>query len=245
RCECVQQMFESQVNQRPNALALIFEDERVTYGELNARANQLAHYLRSLGAGPEVLVGIFLENSVEMIVALLGVLKAGAAYVPLDTNYPVERLRLMLQDTRMPLLITERRLMSKLPQLELRPVFLDEHDSIARQSVENPSPVAGPANLAYLIYTSGSTGTPKGVMTEHRNLSNQVPVLAHAFGVQAESRVLQFASFSFDASVFEIHCALSSGATLCLGRKESLLPGESLLRTFREQGNTTVLLPPS
>jgi amino acid adenylation domain-containing protein len=246
RSECVQQMFESQVNQRPNALALVFEDERVTYGELNARTNQLAHYLRSLGAGPEVLVGIFLENSVEMIVALLGVLKSGAAYVPLDTEYPAERLRLMLQDTRMPLLITEPRLVPKLPHVELRTVYLDdEHDLIARQSVENPSPAAGPANLAYIIYTSGSTGIPKGVMTEQRNLSNQIQVLAQNFGVQGGSRVLQFASFSFDASVFEIYGALSSGATLCLGRKESLMPGESLLRTFREQGITTVLLPPS
>jgi len=248
RSECVQQTFESHVNQRPNALALVFEDERVTYGELNARANQLAHYLRSLGAGPEVLVGIFLENSVEMIVALLGVLKSGAAYVPLDTKYPAERLRLLLQDTRMPLLITERRLVSKLLHLELRPiniVYLDDEHDLTRQSVENPSPAAGSANLAYIIYTSGSTGIPKGVMIEHHNLSNQVPVLAHDFGVQAESRVLQFASFSFDASVFEIHGALASGATLCLGRKEWLLPGESLLRTFREQGITTVLLPPS
>jgi amino acid adenylation domain-containing protein len=244
--ECVQQVFESHVKQRPNALALVFEDERVTYGELNARANQLAHYVRSLGAGPEVLVGIFLENSVEMIVALLGVLKSGAAYVPLDTKYPAERLRLILQDTRMPLLITERRLLSKLPGLEVRAICLDdERDSIARQSVENPPPAAGPGNLAYIIYTSGSTGIPKGVMTEHRNLSNQMPVLARDFGVHAGSRVLQFASFSFDASIFEIIGTLSSGATLCLGRKESLLPGESLLRTFREQGITTVVLPPS
>ena len=121
RNECVQQMFESQVNQTPDALALIFEDERVTYAELNARANRLAHYLRSLGAGPEVLVGILLENSVEMIVALLGVLKSGAAYVPLDTEYPAERLRLMLQDAWVPLLITERRLVSKLPDLEDAP----------------------------------------------------------------------------------------------------------------------------
>ncbi|HEY3579593.1 MAG TPA: amino acid adenylation domain-containing protein, partial [Pyrinomonadaceae bacterium] len=242
----VQQMFEAQVIQRPNALALLFEDERVTYGELNARANQLAHYLRSLGAGPEVLVGVFFENSVEMIVALLGVLKAGAAYVPLDTKYPAERLGLMFEDTRMPLVITEHRLLEKLPQLEVQAVCLDEeHDLIARQSVENPASVAGPANLAYIIYTSGSTGTPKGVMTEHRNLSEQAAVLAHDFGVHAESRVLQFSSFSFDASIFEIHCALSSGATLCLGRKESLLPGESLLRTFREQEITHVLLPPS
>jgi non-ribosomal peptide synthetase component F len=106
---------------------------------------------------------------------------------------------------------------------------------IARQSVENPSPAAGPANLAYIIYTSGSTGIPKGVMIEQRNLSNQIQVLAHHFGVREESRVLQFASFSFDASVFEIYGALSNGAMLCLVRKESLMPGESLLRTFREQ----------
>ena len=251
RTECVQQMFESQVNQRPDALAVVFEDERVTYGELNARANQLAHYLRSLGAGPEVLVGIFLENSVERIVALLGVLKSGAAFVPLDTKYPAERLRLMLDDTRMPLLITERRLLSNLPDLEAgapchRLVCLDdEHDLIARQSVENPSPAAGPENLAYAIYTSGSTGKPKGVLIEHRSLSNVTAVLASDFRVQRESRILQFFSSSFDPSVLDVHISLSSGATLCLARKESLMPGENLLRTLREQGITSVHLPPS
>jgi amino acid adenylation domain-containing protein len=246
RTECVQQMFESQVDQRPDTLALVFEDEHVSYGELNARANQLAHYLRSLGAGPEVLVGIFLENSIEMVVAVLGVLKSGAAYLPLDTKYPAERLRLMLEDTRAPLLITERRLLSNLPALEARAVYLDdEQELIARQGVENPAPAAGPANLAYIIFTSGSTGIPKGVMIEHRAVSNMTAVLAHDFGVQPESRVLQFFSFSFDASVLEVHGALSSGATLCLSRKESLMPGESLLKTFREQGITTVLLPPS
>ena len=245
-------MFESQVNQRPDASAVVFEDERVTYGELNARANQLAHYLRSLGAGPEVLVGIFLENSVERIVALLGVLKSGAAFVPLDTKYPAERLRLMLDDTRMPLLITERRLLSHLPDLEVRPVCVahlvcldDEYDRIARQSVENPSPAAGPENLAYAIYTSGSTGKPKGVLIEHRSLSNVTAVLASDFRVQRESRILQFFSSSFDPSVLDVHISLSSGATLCLARKESLMPGENLLRTLREQGITSVHLPPS
>ena len=131
----------------------------------------------------------------------------------------------------------------------MRPIHIvyldDEDDLFARQSVENPSPEARPGNLAYIIYTSGSTGTPKGVMIEHRGLSNVAAVLGRDFGVQPESRVLQFASFSFDASVLEVHMALSSGATLCLGRKESLMPGESLLRMLREQGITTVLLPPS
>jgi amino acid adenylation domain-containing protein len=246
RDECVQQMFESQVNRAPDALALIFEDERVTYGELNARANQLAHYLRSLGAGQEVLVGILLENSVEMIVALLAVLKAGAAYVPLDPEYPEQRLRLMLKDARVPLLITERRLLSKLPGLETRAIYLDdEREQIARLSVENSSPVATPSNLAYVIYTSGSTGTPKGVVIEHRGLSNLASVLARDFGVRAESRVLQFASFSFDVSVLDIQTALSSGAALCLGKKQTLMPGESLLKVLREQAITNVVLPPS
>src|SRR5689334_6545478 len=246
RTECVQQMFEAQVNQTPDALALVFEDERVTYGELNARANQLAHYLRSLGAGPEVLVGIFLKNSVEMIVALLGVLKSGAAYVPLDTKLPVERLRLMVQDTRVPLLITETRLLSKLPDLEVRTICLDdEHDLIAREGVANPSPAAGLENLAYVIYTSGSTGTPKGVMIEHLGLSIMTPVLAHDFGMQPESRILQFVSFTFDASLLSLLPALASGATVYVGRRESLMPGENLLRMLRQQGITTVVMPPS
>jgi amino acid adenylation domain-containing protein len=252
RTECVQQMFESQVNQRPDAKAVVFEDQQVTYGELNARANQLAHYLRSLGAGPDVLAGILLDDPVEMIVAQLGVLKSGAAYVPLDTEYPPERLRLMLDDTRMPLLITERKLDTVSTAaggtdcVQQRTVYLDdEHASIARQSVENPPAAAGPENLAYIIYTSGSTGIPKGVMIEHRGISNMTAVLASDFGMQPESRILQFASFSFDASVLEVYTTLSSGATLCLGRRESLMPGESLLRVLREQGMTTVVLPPS
>ncbi len=247
RTECVQQMFESQVMQRPDATALVFEDQQVTYGELNARANQLAHYLRSLGAGPEVLVGILLDDPVEMIVAQLGVLKSGAAYVPLDTEYPPERLRLMLDDTRMPLLITQRRLDTvSTTCIQQRTIYLDdEYDSIARQSVENPSPDAGPENLAYIIYTSGSTGMPKGVMIEHHGISNMTAVLARDFGVQPESRILQFASFSFDASVLEVYTTLTCGATLCVGRRESLMPGESLLRMLREQEITTVVLPPS
>jgi amino acid adenylation domain-containing protein len=246
RTECVQQMFESQVSQRPDATAVVFENERVTYGELNARANQLAHHLRSLGAGPEVLVGIFLEDSIERIVALLGVLKSSAAFVPLDTKYPAERLRLMLDDTRMPLLVTERRLALELPTLDLRTVYFDDdHDLIARQSVQNPSPAAGPENLAYVIYTSGSTGRPKGVLIEHRSLSNVTAVLASDFRVQRESRILQFFSSSFDPSVLDVHISLSSGATLCLASKESLMPGENLLRTLREQGITSVHLPPS
>jgi amino acid adenylation domain-containing protein len=244
RTECVQQMFELQVSQRPDATAVVFEDQLITYGELNARANQLAHYLRSLGAGPEVLAGILLDDPVEMIVAQLGVLKSGAAYVPLDTEYPPERLRLMLDDTRMPLLITERKLDTV--RIQQRAVYLDdEHASIARQSVENPPAAAGPENLVYIIYTSGSTGIPKGVMIEHRGISNMTAVLARDFEVQQESRILQFASFSFDASVLEVYTTLSSGATLCLGRRESLMPGESLLRVLREQGITTVVLPPS
>ena len=249
RTECVQQMFEAQVSQRPDATAVVFEDEHVTYGELNARANQLAHYLRSLGAGPEVLVGIFLENSIERIVALLGVLKSGAAFVPLDTRYPAERLRLMLDDTRMPLLITVRRLDLDLGTVQAKPlrtVYLDdEHDLIARQSVENPPADAGPENLAYAIYTSGSTGRPKGVLIEHRSLSNVTAVLREDFRVRQESRILQFFSSSFDPSVLDVHISLSSGATLCLASKESLMPGENLLRTLRKQGITSVHLPPS
>ncbi|HEX7774208.1 MAG TPA: amino acid adenylation domain-containing protein, partial [Pyrinomonadaceae bacterium] len=223
--------------------------------------------------------------------AQLGVLKSGAAFVPLDTKYPAERLRLMLDDTCMPLLITERTLVldtvsttcgsgwvrslhagveeisrrqathppataggtdcvqqeiAAVGAKPLRTIYLDdEHDLIALQSVENPAPAAEPENLAYAIYTSGSTGKPKGVLIEHRSLSNVTAVLAHDFRVQPESRILQFFSFSFDPSVLDVTIALSSGATLCLASKESLMPGENLLRTLREQGITSVHLPPS
>ena len=169
RDRCIHQLFEAQVERSPEATALVYEDQQLTYGELNARANRLAHHLRSLGVGPEVLVGVCLERSLELVVGLLAILKAGGAYVPLDPSYPAERLAFMLQDTQAPVLLTQQRLLAHLPAYAGHTLCLERDAAhIAQHPDTNPPTSATPTNLAYVIYTSGSTGTPKGVMVEQR-----------------------------------------------------------------------------
>jgi non-ribosomal peptide synthetase component F/aryl carrier-like protein len=170
--QCIHQLFEQQVERTPEAIALIFEAEQVSYRELNERANQLAHYLRQLGVRPEGRVGICVERSVEMVVGLLGILKAGGAYVPLDAEYPGERLRFMLADAQVEALLTQEQLLARLPEHQARVVCLDrDWEEIGQQSEQNPQSGATADNLAYIIYTSGSTGTPKGVLVQHRELA--------------------------------------------------------------------------
>ncbi len=244
--KCVHQLFEEQVERAPDAVALVFEGEQLTYRELNRRANQLAHYLQSLGVGPEVLVGLCVGRSFEMIVGILGVLKAGGAYVPLDPAYPQERLAFMLEDSSVPVLLTETQLVELLPPNSACVVCLDgDIEKIAVHSSDNPSSSVIPDNPAYLIYTSGSTGKPKGVLLAHRGLCNLATSTIQLFGVQPDSRILQFASFSFDASVWEIFMAIVPGATLVLAKRDSLMPGPALMELLRDCAITTVILPPS
>ena len=222
-------IFEAQAEAHPDRTAVVFGEQRLTYRELNERAGRVAAHLQERGAGPDVLVALSLERSVEMIVALLGVMKAGAAYVPLDPNYPPERLAFMLADCR-PALVIDR---GTLPEY-----------------LETPAPApkprrACPDNLAYVIYTSGSTGRPKGVMLCHRGLTNLVHEQTIGFQVKPGSRVLQFASFSFDASVSEIFMALTTGAALHLAGQETLMSPPDLVRLMREQAISVVTLPPS
>jgi amino acid adenylation domain-containing protein/non-ribosomal peptide synthase protein (TIGR01720 family) len=246
RDHCVHELFEAQVDRTAGAVAAVFEDDQLTYDELNRRANQLAHHLQGLGVGPETVVGISVERSLEMIVGLLGILKAGGAYLPLDPTYPEERLSFMLEDSQVPVLLTQERLAERLPATEAEIVFLDaDWVGVARQSDDNPSRAASPSNLAYVIYTSGSTGLPKGVMLQHRGLCNLVNAQTKAFHVAAENQVLQFASFSFDASVSETFMALLTGATLHLARQETLVSTSDLLELLRDREITTVTLPPS
>jgi amino acid adenylation domain-containing protein len=243
---CIHQLFEEQVERTPHAVALVFEGEQLTYRELNARANQLAHYLQALGVGPEVLVGICVERSFEMIVGLLGVLKAGGAYVPLDPTYPLERLGFMLEDSSVPVLLTQSKLVEELPSHSARVVYLDKDwEEIAQQSKENSSSSITSGNLAYVIYTSGSTGKPKGVLLEHSGLCNLAIAEIQLFDIQPNSRVLQFASFSFDVATSDVVIALSSGATLYLATKDSILPGSSLIEVLRDKAITHVELPVS
>jgi amino acid adenylation domain-containing protein len=244
--KCIHELFEEQVERTPESVAVVCGGQGLTYGELNARANHLAHYLRGLGAGAETLVGICVERSPEMIVGVLGILKAGAAYVPLDASYPLERLSFMLEDTAMPLLLTQARLLDRLPSHAGRVVCLDtEWNEIAAAGAANPERLTTPDNLAYVIYTSGSTGVPKGVELAHRGLVNMAQAQSRAFSVQAGNRILQFASLSFDASIFEIVMSCATGATLYLESRERLLPGASLAGLLREQAITNVTLPPS
>src|SRR3712207_2358451 len=165
---CIHQLFEAQVERTPDAVAVVFEDERLSYQQLNEKANQLAHHLQALGVGPEVLVGVCMERSLEMVVGLLGILKAGGAYVPLDPSYPKERLAFMLEDSQASVLLSQQRLLEDLPEHESRVVCLDSawEGSIQDQEV-NPASGATAENLAYVIYTSGSTGKPKGVQIPH------------------------------------------------------------------------------
>jgi len=238
--------FERQVAQTPEAVAVDFQGEQLTYQQLNQRANQLAHYLQQLGVTPEVLVGICVERSLEMVVGVLGVLKAGGAYVPLDPNYPSDRLRFILADTQVSLLLTSGTLVNTLPDCSARVVCLDQDwEAISQQSQDAPSSSATADHLAYVIYTSGSAGTPKGVLVQHRGLSSVVAAQIQVFNLRPESRILQFSSLSFDASVFEILLAFGVGATLYLAPPEARWPGAELIQFLQDKAIDTAILPPA
>jgi amino acid adenylation domain-containing protein len=244
---CAHQLFEEQVKLRPEAVAVMSGETRLTYAELNRRANRLAHHLRSLGVGPEVLVGLCVEPSADLAVGVLGILKAGGAFLPLDASYPLERLSFMLDDAGVPVLVTQEDLLEALPTGRAQPVCLDaDRGLIEAMPAEDVSGGVAADNLAYVIYTSGSTDRPKGALLGHRGLCNLVRAQVDAFGVGPGSRVLQFASPSFDASVWEIVMALMTGATLCFGeRGRSTFDGALLLETMERQGVTVATLPPS
>src|SRR5262245_18940024 len=212
------QLFAAQAAKTPDAVAVVFEDEQLSYGELELRANQLAHHLRALGVG---VVGVCLERSPALVVALLGILKAGGAYLPLDPGYPRERLSFMLADAGAALLLTQSGLRDRLDAPGVRRLELDsEVEAIAAHRGSAPASAVGPHNLAYVIYTSGSTGTPKGVAVTHNGIPNLAAAQIDRFAITSQSRVLQFASPSFDAAVSEIATALVSGATLVLAAAE-------------------------
>ncbi|MEH2268244.1 MAG: amino acid adenylation domain-containing protein [Nostoc sp.] len=244
--KCIHQLFEEQCLSTPDAVAVVFDNQQLTYYQLNCRANQLAHYLRSLGVKPDVLVGICVERSLDMVVGLLGILKAGGAYLPLDPEYPTERLSFMLEDAQVSVLLTQQRLIQRLPEYQAKQVFLDKvWEQIAQNNQDNPITGVKAFHLANVIYTSGSTGRPKGVMVEHKGLCNLAQAQIQTFGLDSNSRVLQFASFSFDASIWEVVMALRSGGTLYLGTKDSLLPGKPLIEQLRDRCITHITLPPS
>ncbi|QLE54757.1 non-ribosomal peptide synthetase [Nostoc sp. TCL26-01] len=243
---CFHQLFTTQAENTPDAVAVVFGQQHLTYRQLNQQANQLAHHLQQLGVVPETIVGICLERSLEMIVAFLAILKAGGAYLPLDPAYPQERLTFMLADSQIPILLTSQNLSAKLPAYSGQILCLDTNwEKIAQHSQENPTSDVTIQNLAYLIYTSGSTGTPKGVLIPHAGLVNLTLDKIRTCRVQPDSRVLQFFSFSFDASIPEIFMALGSGAALHLATPAELLPGAALMQLLQERAITHITILPS
>jgi amino acid adenylation domain-containing protein len=243
---CVHELFEEQVERTPEAIALVFSSKRMTYRELNQQANQLARHLLQMGIGLDSRVGLYLERSLEMIVGMLGIWKAGGVYVPLDSSLPQERLSFLLEDADLQLVLTQDQLLASLSSCTIPWVCCDREWVIVSQYDDsNVLSCISPKHLAYIIYTSGSTGRPKGVMIEHRSLSNSFQAQQRVFQLASTDRVLQFASLSFDASIFEILLPWSAGAQLILAPREEILPGSPLTQTIRTFGISTVALVPS
>ncbi len=213
---CIHELFEQQVARTPAAPAIIFNQQTLTYSEVNSRANQLAQHLRRLGVGPEVLVGVLLERSPLLVVGLLGILKAGGAYVPLDPAYPAERLRFMLEDAAASLIVTQRNLQAMIPASKEKTICLDEWESISHETPEPPQAGTTAENLAYVIYTSGSTGKPKGVAIQHGSVAALVHWASEAFWPEQLQGVLASTSICFDLSVFELFVTLSMGGCAIL-----------------------------
>jgi amino acid adenylation domain-containing protein len=243
---CLHELIEDQVAATPKAVALECGDRSLTYAELNTRANRLAHYLRSLGVGPETLVGLFVERSPEMVIGLLGILKAGGAYVPLDPDYPEERLALMVRDAMPAVVLTQAHLESRLPGLGAPVVCLDRDcEKLAVHDGSNPESDVEPSNLAYVIYTSGSTGVPKGAMNTHEGICNRLFWMQDAYQLSARDRVLQKTPFSFDVSVWEFFWPLMFGARLVMARPGGHREPSYLSNLIRDSGVTIIHFVPS
>lgn len=240
------ELIEAQVERTPEASAVVYQEQRLSYRELNARANQLAHYLRKLGVGPEFLVGICMERSLMMMVALLGILKAGGAYVPLDPAYPEKRLAFMIRDSGLQLLITHQPLDTNLSGQVEKVVLLDRDWSVvSRESPENPPTESGRENLAYVIYTSGSTGVPKGVQICHRSLVNLLTSMRACPGLKEKDSLLAVTTMSFDIAALELYLPLIVGARCVLASREASADGERLWSMLDDYQITVMQATPS
>jgi amino acid adenylation domain-containing protein len=259
---CFHHLFAAQVHANPEAIALVSAQGSLTYAELNQRANRLANTLQQMGVQPDSLVGLCVDRSTDMVIGILGILKAGGAYVPLDAALPSDRLHFMLTDTQVSILLTQSWLVEKLPRSQAKMLCLDQPLPLApKLHALNPQflgKLAGSSselkdaratvtadNLAYVIYTSGSTGTPKGVLLTHRGLCNVVAAQQQVFHLSHSSRILQFSSLSFDASIFEIALAFGAGSTLYIPPQSAQLPGMGLIQFLQDNAITHALLTPA
>ena len=240
--KCIHELFEQQAARRPEAIAIVCDRKELTYGDLNRQANKLARYLRRQGVGPETIVGILMERSLEMVVGLLGVLKAGGAYLPLDLNYPKQRLALMLEETRVSLILTQERCQKSLPEFNGEVVCLDSNLALCRdEEANNLRTVNYPDCLAFVFYTSGSTGKPKGVMATQRSAVNYLSFIVRDYEVSDADTVLQTASLSFDASVRDIIGPIIAGAKLVLVPDSDVKDPFALLSRIEDHGVTCIL----
>ena len=240
------ELFEGQVSRTPDNVALVFDRQRLTYRELDERANQLAHYLKGGGVGPDVLVGVCAHRSLEMVIGLLGILKAGGAYVPLDPEYPKERLAFIIEDARLDLLLTQGHLTDSLPVCDANVLCLDtDWGEVSIQPALPCANASKPDNLAYAIYTSGSTGKPKGVMISHSGICNRLLWMQDEYGLEECDSVLQKTSFGFDVSVWEFFWPLTVGARLVMARPGGHRDPQYLVDEIRGQGITTLHFVPA
>ncbi|MBD2741475.1 non-ribosomal peptide synthetase [Coleofasciculus sp. FACHB-1120] len=240
---CLHELFEEQAERTPDAIAVVFDNQQLTYAELNTKAHQLAHHLQKLGVKPEVLVGICVERSLEMVIGLLGILKAGGAYLPLDPAYPPERLAFMLEDAQVPVLLTQKRLLNLLPSQNAQVVCLDS--DWGNQQIHSQNPIPNPSNLAYVIYTSGSTGRPKGVQISHACVVNFLISMRQKLGINQLDILLAVTSLSFDIAALEIFLPITVGSRVVVVSREIASDGAQLLTTLTDSGATIMQATPA
>jgi amino acid adenylation domain-containing protein len=242
----IHQLFEERVQQTPQQVALMFEDRQLTYQELNFRANQLGRYLQSLGVGAEVLVGIYMDRSLDVVVGLMAILKAGGAFLALDPSYPQERVAYMLDDAKVSILLTQEQLVETLPKHQAQIICLDrDRELIDRQNSENLDTLVTAENLAYAIYTSGSTGKPKGAMIVHANVCHYVQAMALRLGIVNSDRYLHTASFAFSSSVRQLMVPLCQGATILITNAEQRRNPLVMFELIKQRQVTVIDIIPS
>jgi amino acid adenylation domain-containing protein len=245
-CASIHEPFEALASRTPDRIAVVFERQTLSYGELNRRANQLAHHLKGLGVGPNALVGLCVKRSLDMVVGLLGILKAGAAYVPMDPSYPKERLQYILEDCKASIVITQESLVDGLPSFAGRAICLDKDwGNIAGESAESLIGQVNPEDLAYVIFTSGSTGRPKGVEISHRAVINFLNSIRETPGMSAQDTLLSVTTLSFDIFGLEVWLPLTSGAKVVIASEDGARDGKELAALMRQSGATVMQATPT